>query len=81
MSDVSRVSVTARAGGDVQARPQPTPALAANDNEVSLVIGIPEMTEDKLDLYDRFHHFQHSNVGWSDHGPKQRRRLCGIVRG
>jgi arginine-tRNA-protein transferase len=43
--------------------------LAAN-GEVRLVIGTPEVTEEKLDLYDRFHAFQVDHVGWPSHGPK-----------
>jgi len=45
-------------------------ALAANDGEVKLVIGLPEVSEAKLDLYDRFHRFQSDHVGWPEHGPK-----------
>ncbi|MBP3960982.1 arginyltransferase [Gemmata sp. G18] len=44
--------------------------LAANDGDVKLVIGLPEVTDEKLDLYDRFHSYQHEHIGWSDHGPK-----------
>jgi arginine-tRNA-protein transferase len=44
--------------------------LAANDGEVKLVIGTPEVTDEKLDLYDRFHAFQSAHVGWPYHGPK-----------
>lgn len=44
--------------------------LAANDGEVRLAIGAPEVTEEKLDLYDRFHAFQSGHVGWAYHGPK-----------
>jgi leucyl-tRNA---protein transferase len=44
-------------------------AFAANDGQVELVIGAPKATRDKLDLYDRFHEFQHANKGWPDHGP------------
>jgi arginine-tRNA-protein transferase len=44
--------------------------LAANDGDVRLVIGTPEVTEEKLDLYDRFHAFQSEHVGWPNHGPK-----------
>jgi arginine-tRNA-protein transferase len=43
-------------------------AAAANDGDVSLVIGAPSVTRAKLDLYDRFHAFQHERVGWPDHG-------------
>jgi arginine-tRNA-protein transferase len=44
--------------------------LAANARAVRLVIGSPEVTEEKLDLYDRFHAFQSERIGWADHGPK-----------
>jgi arginine-tRNA-protein transferase len=44
--------------------------LAANDGAVRVVIGAPEVTEEKLELYDRFHAFQSEHVGWSHHGPK-----------
>ena len=44
-------------------------AFAANAGEVGLVIGEPSATRENLDLYDRFHLFQHVNKGWSDHGP------------
>jgi arginyl-tRNA--protein-N-Asp/Glu arginylyltransferase len=44
-------------------------ALAANDGEVTLRVGTPGVTREKLDLYDRFHSFQRSHKGWPDHGP------------
>jgi arginyl-tRNA--protein-N-Asp/Glu arginylyltransferase len=44
--------------------------LAANDGAVRIVIGEPEVTAAKLDLYDRFHAFQSEHVGWASHGPK-----------
>ncbi len=43
--------------------------LAANA-DVTLVIGKPEVTEEKLDLYDRYHAYQTEHVGWADYGPK-----------
>lgn len=43
---------------------------AVNDGAVRLVIGRPEVTEEKLDLYDRFHAHQSEHVGWTAHGPK-----------
>lgn len=43
---------------------------AANASDVRLVIGAPSVTEEKLDLYDRFHAFQSEHVGWSYHGAK-----------
>ncbi len=44
--------------------------LAANAGPVRLVIGAPEVTDEKLDLYDRFHAFQSEHVGWVYHGSK-----------
>ena len=35
-------------------------------------VGEPEVTEAKLDLYDRFHAFQSGNKGWPDHLPKEK---------
>lgn len=45
-------------------------AAAANDRDVRLVIGTPSVTDEKLELYDRFHSFQHGHKGWPDHGPE-----------
>ncbi|MBA4187047.1 MAG: arginyltransferase [Planctomycetaceae bacterium] len=45
-------------------------AAAANDGEVTLVIGAPRVTRAKLDLYDRFHAAQHLTVGWQQHAPE-----------
>ncbi|MCE9566073.1 MAG: arginyltransferase [Planctomycetes bacterium] len=45
-------------------------AMAANDGDVKLVIDDPSVTDAKLDLYDRFHHFQHLSKGWPEHGPE-----------
>ncbi len=45
-------------------------AMRANADEVKLVIGLPEVSEAKLDLYDRYHRHQCEHVGWSDHGGK-----------
>jgi leucyl-tRNA---protein transferase len=42
----------------------------ANTGQVRLVIGKPSVTDEKLNLYDRFHWFQSENVGWTDHGSK-----------
>lgn len=44
-------------------------ALSANDATVELAIGEPNATRAKLDLYDRYHRYQHANKGWSDQGP------------
>jgi arginyl-tRNA--protein-N-Asp/Glu arginylyltransferase len=43
-------------------------AVAANDGEIQLIIGEPSVTAPKLELYDRFHRFQHANKGWPQHG-------------
>ncbi|MDB5309843.1 MAG: arginyl-tRNA-protein transferase [Gemmataceae bacterium] len=45
-------------------------AWAANAGEVQLVVGPPAVTRAKLDLYDKFHAFQHDVKGWPEHGPK-----------
>lgn len=44
-------------------------AVAANA-DLELTIGEPSVTDEKLDLYDRFHSAQSERVGWTDHGPK-----------
>ena len=44
--------------------------LAANDGDVRLVIGEPDVTTAKLDLYDRFHAYQSAHVGWPANSPK-----------
>jgi leucyl-tRNA---protein transferase len=44
-------------------------AVAANA-DTRLVVGTPEVTAEKLDLYGRFHTFQSDHKGWPDHGPK-----------
>jgi leucyl-tRNA---protein transferase len=38
--------------------------------DVELVIGEPEVTAEKLRLYDRFHQHQADEKGWPAHGPK-----------
>ena len=38
--------------------------------DVELVMGEPEVTDEKLRLYDRFHEFQSDEKGWPVHGPK-----------
>jgi leucyl-tRNA---protein transferase len=44
-------------------------AWMANAGRVELRIAEPSATREKLDLYDRFHEFQHANKAWPDHGP------------
>ena len=41
-----------------------------NDGTVHLHIGRPEVTTDKLDLYDRYHAYQAEQKGWPAHAPK-----------
>jgi arginine-tRNA-protein transferase len=45
-------------------------AWAANAPDIRLEVGSPAVTREKLDLYDRFHAFQHDAKGWPEHGPK-----------
>jgi arginine-tRNA-protein transferase len=45
-------------------------ARAANEGQVTLAVGTPEVTAEKLDLYDRFHAFQVDLKGWPERGPK-----------
>lgn len=45
-------------------------AFAANAGDVELVIGEPSVTREKLDLYDRFHAFQHDHKGWPGRDPQ-----------
>lgn len=42
----------------------------ANDGQFQLVIGEPSVSEEKLDLYDRYHTFQTEHLGWPGHDPK-----------
>jgi len=41
--------------------------------DVEVVIGEPDVTIEKLHLYDRFHEFQSDEKGWPVHGPKSPR--------
>jgi arginyl-tRNA--protein-N-Asp/Glu arginylyltransferase len=43
-------------------------AIAANEKNVRLVIGAPSIDQAKLEIYNRFHSFQHANKGWPRHG-------------
>jgi leucyl-tRNA---protein transferase len=43
-------------------------AVARNEGDIRLIIGQPSLNETKLELYGRFHRFQHFNKGWPDHG-------------
>jgi arginine-tRNA-protein transferase len=45
-------------------------ARKANQGEVSLRIGTPEVSRAKLDLYDRYHAFQARTKGWPEHPPR-----------
>lgn len=42
-------------------------AWAANEGAVRLEIGQPSVTNEKIELYDRFHEFQHEKKGWPGH--------------
>jgi arginyl-tRNA--protein-N-Asp/Glu arginylyltransferase len=46
-------------------------ARKAND-DVTLTVGPPAVTDEKLELYDRYHAFQAEHIGWSEHAPKER---------
>lgn len=45
-------------------------AWKANLGTVTLTVGEPEVTAEKLELYDRFHAFQVDFKGWPERGPK-----------
>jgi len=45
--------------------------LAKNRGEIELRIGVPEVTDEKLALYDKFHAAQVERKNWPDHGPKE----------
>ncbi|MBX9625359.1 MAG: arginyltransferase [Gemmataceae bacterium] len=52
-------------------RPDRSQRRAAVANaDLTLSIGEPAVTDEKLDLYDKFHAAQAERVGWDDHGPK-----------
>jgi len=41
-----------------------------NDGRVRLRIAVPEVSAEKLELYDRYHAYQAVNVGWREHVAK-----------
>jgi len=41
-----------------------------NESAVELVVGRPHVTQEKLELYDRYHSFQTDFKGWPGHSPK-----------
>src|SRR5580698_4060111 len=43
-------------------------SIAANQKTIELIIGLPSIDRARLELYDRFHRFQHLNKGWPQHG-------------
>jgi arginine-tRNA-protein transferase len=45
-------------------------ARARNEGVVTLRIGPPRLTREKLALYDRYHAFQVEAKGWPEHGPR-----------
>lgn len=44
-------------------------AVKAN-GDIRVVISKPEVSDEKLRLYDRFHEYQSLDKGWPEHGPK-----------
>ncbi|HJZ58516.1 MAG TPA: arginyltransferase [Gemmataceae bacterium] len=42
-------------------------AWKANHGEVRITVGSPSVSPTKLDLYDKFHQFQHEAKGWPSH--------------
>lgn len=42
-----------------------------NEGELTLQIGQPRVSRDKLDLYDRYHEFQTDFKDWTPHSPKE----------
>lgn len=43
-----------------------------NEGAVELRIGTPSLTQDKIDLYDRYHAHQARHKGWPEHGVSDR---------
>jgi len=43
----------------------------ANRDDIRLAIGTPEVTREKLALYDRYHDHQIEAKGWADRGPEE----------
>ena len=43
---------------------------ALNDGSIRLKIGEPSVSQEKLDLYDRYHSFQTDSKDWPEHAPK-----------
>jgi arginyl-tRNA--protein-N-Asp/Glu arginylyltransferase len=41
-----------------------------NEGQITLHIGKPSVTDEKLDLYDKFHAFQVDFKGWPERGPE-----------
>jgi leucyl-tRNA---protein transferase len=50
-------------------------AWKANEG-IDLFVGEPEVTREKLDLYDRYHQFQVDAKGWEAHEPKDAREYA-----
>lgn len=43
-----------------------------NEGDIRLDIGEPQVTQERLDLYDRFHSDRAERVGWDAHEPKNK---------
>jgi arginine-tRNA-protein transferase len=41
------------------------------NRDLTVTVGAPSVTEEKLDLYDRFHAFQVAHRAWPEHLPKE----------
>jgi len=41
------------------------------NQDLRIVVGEPTVSDEKLDLYDRFHAFQVDNKDWPAHAPKE----------
>jgi arginyl-tRNA--protein-N-Asp/Glu arginylyltransferase len=53
-------------------RPNRSQRRAWRDNQdLRVVVGPPSVTDEKLELYDRFHDFQTEQKGWPLHAPKE----------
>jgi leucyl-tRNA---protein transferase len=44
---------------------------ALNENEISLRVAAPRLTQTKLDLFDRYHLYQSAHKGWPEHAGKE----------
>jgi arginyl-tRNA--protein-N-Asp/Glu arginylyltransferase len=52
-------------------RPDRSQRRAAANGDVKMFVGDPAVSRAKLDLYDKFHAFQHATKDWPDHGAEE----------